>query len=111
MAFNYKDIQTCKDFEGIFINILDHHEKQEDLNSSECTIYYKTTKEGNYEKNSAWKNLFENTNIQMFKSTYEIKKKYVSRLYKKEKICFESFNPSIVSPEKKFRKTVKSIFV
>ena len=62
-------------------------------------------------KMSQLENIYSKTLTEKSLKAYKKQKNYVSRLYKKErKIIFNSLDSSVISDNRKFWKTVKSLF-
>ena len=62
-------------------------------------------------KSSQLESIYRETLTEKSLKAYKKQKNYVSRLYKKErKTFFNSLNPSVVSDNRKFWKTVKLLF-
>ena len=62
-------------------------------------------------KRSQLENIHRKTLTEKSLKAYKKQKNYVSRLYKKErKMFFNSLNPSVISDNRKFWKTVKCLF-
>ena len=109
LAFNNTDIQTCEEFEEIFMNLLDHHEP---LKKKILRALYITKKFGKaIMKRSQLENIYSKTLTEKSLKVYKKQKNYTSRLYKKEiKMFFNSLNSSVISDNQKFWKTVKLLF-
>ena len=112
LAFNNTDIQTCEEFEEIFMNLLDHHAplKKKILRANNAPYITKKLRK-EIMKRSQLENIYTKALTEESLKAYTKQKNYVSRLYKKErKMFFNSLNPSVISDNRKFWKTVKPLF-
>ena len=112
LAFNNTDIQTCEEFEEIFMKLLDHHAplKKKTLRANNAPYITKKLRKA-IMKRSQLENIYSKTLTEKPLKAYKKQKNYVSRLYKKErKMFFNSLNSSVISDNRKFWKTVKPLF-
>ena len=112
LAFSNTDIQTCEEFEEIFMNLLDHHAplKKKILRANNAPYITKKLRTA-IMKRSQLENIHKKTLIKKSLKAYKKQKNYIRRLYKKErKMFFNSLNPSVISDNRKFWKTVKPLF-
>ena len=112
LAFSNTDIQTCEEFEEIFMNLLDHHAplKKKILRANNAPYITKKLRKA-IMKRSQLENIYSKTLTEKSLKAYKKQKNYVSRLYKKErKMFFNSLNPSVISDNRKSWKTVKPRF-
>ena len=112
LAFNNTDIQTCEEFEEIFMNLLDHHapSKKKLLRANNAPYIAKKLRKA-IMKRSQLEHIYTKTLTEKSLKVYKKQKNYVRRLYKKErKMFFNSLNSSVVSDNQKLWKTVKPLF-
>ena len=79
------------------------------LRTNHSSYMSKTLKKSNHEKILSWEKVFKKTDHSL--RAYKKQKNYCSRLYKKErKKFFNGLNPSFVTDNKLFWKTIKPFF-
>ena len=94
------------------MNLLDHHAplKKKVLRANNEPYITKKLRKA-IMKSSQLESIYRETLTEKSLKAYKKQKNYVSRLYKKErKTFFNSLNPSVVSDNRKFWKTVKLLF-
>ena len=94
------------------MNLLDHHAplKKKVLRANNEPYITKKLRKA-IMKSSQLESIYRETLTEKSLKAYKKQKNYVSRLYKKErKTFFDSLNPSVVSDNRKFWKTVKLLF-
>ena len=94
------------------MNLLDHHAplKKKVLRANNEPYITKKLRKA-IMKSSQLESMYRETLTEKSLKAYKKQKNYVSRLYKKErKTFFNSLNPSVVSDNRKFWKTVKLLF-
>ena len=94
------------------MNLLDHHAplKKKVLRANNEPYITKKLRKA-IMKSSQLESIYRETLTEKSLKAYKKQKNYVSRLYKKErKTFFNSLNPSVVSGNRKFWKTVKLLF-
>ena len=94
------------------MNFLDHHAplKKKILRANNAPYITKKLRKA-IMKRSQLESIYSKTLTEKSLKAYKKQKNYVSRMYKKErKMFFNSFNPSVISDNRKFGKTVKPLF-
>ena len=111
LAFSNTDIQTCEEFQEIFMNLLDHHEplKKEILRANNASYVTKQPRKTIMKRFQLekihWKTLTEKS-----LKEYQKQSNYVSKLNKTQnKMFFNSLNTSLVSDNRKFWKNIKPL--
>ena len=88
LVFNNTDIQTCEEFEEIFMNLLDHHAAlKKNLRANNAPYITKKIRKA-IVKRSQLENSCRKTLAEKSLKAHKNQKNDVSRLYKKEKKCF-----------------------
>ena len=94
------------------MNLLDHHAtlKKKTLRANNSPYITKKLRK-TIMKRSQLENIYSKTLTEKSLKAYKKQKNYVSRLYKKErKMYFNSLISSVISDNRKFWETVKSLF-
>ena len=112
LAFTNTDIETCEEFEEIFMNLLDQYAPLKKKIFRVNNAPYVTKKLRKViMKRSQLEKIHWKTLTEKFLKVCKKQKNYVSRLYKKErKMFFNSLNSSVVSNNRTFWKNCYTSF-
>ena len=103
---------SCYQFNQIFLNVLDKHApmKRKLLRATHLSYFSKPLRKAIMRWSHVEKVCYKNKSEKSFKA-YKKQKHFCSRLYKKErKRFFNNLNPSFVTDNKLFSKTIKPFF-
>ena len=110
--FSRNTVGSCYQFDQIFLNVLDKHApmKRKLLRASHSSYISKPLRKAIMRRSHIEKVYYKNKSEKSFKA-YKKQKNFCSRLYKKEsKRFFNNLNPSFVTDNKLFWKTIKPFF-
>ena len=110
--FSRNTVGSCYQFEQIFLNVLDKHApmKRKLLRANYSSYMSKPLRKAIMRRSHLEKVYYKNKSEKSFKA-YKKQKNFCSRLYKNErKRFFNNLNPSFVTDNKLFWKTIKPFF-
>ena len=110
--FSRNTVGSCYQFEQIFLNVLDKHApmKRKLLRANHSAYISKPLRKAIMRRSHLEKVYYKNKSEKSFKA-YKKQKNFCSRLYKNErKRFFNNLNPSFVTDNKLFWKTIKPFF-
>ena len=110
--FSRNTVGSCYQFDQILLNVLDKHApmKRKLLRANHSSYISKSLRKAIMRTSHLEKVYYKNKSEKSFKA-YKKQKNFCSRLYKKErKRFFNNLNPSFVTDNKLFWKTIKPFF-
>ena len=110
--FSRNTVGSCYQFEQIFLNVLEKHApmKRKLLRANHSSYISKPLRKAIMRRSHLEKVYYKNKSEKSFKA-YKKQKNFCSRLYKNErKRFFNNLNPSFVTDNKLFWKTIKPFF-